>query len=205
MKAARDVLPNDGGCYRDGRASSVWTRSTSLFTALSSAGAQTPPRTFKLSTIMKKKFDKAKQSASRLIVKLNPGRRSRSRSPHSADPDPSMSTSAPSADVQRYADPKAPQTVAGTAGSIVTEFLAAARDGADLCLPLKAALVGAVKIIEICQASIYMIRKLMIQVLTFYVSARPRSAISISNSGADLRTSAPLLKRLASAAIWTRI
>jgi len=36
----------------------------------------------------------------------------------------------------------------------VKEFLAAARDGADLCLPLKAALVGAVKIFEICEASI---------------------------------------------------
>jgi len=73
----------------------------------------------------------------------------------------------------------------------VTELLAAARDGADLCLPLKAALVGAVKIIEICQASINMIENIMVLVLTCYISARPRSAISTSNSGADLRTSAP--------------
>ena len=140
---------------------------------------------------MKKKFDKAKQSASRLIVKLNPGRRSRSRSPQPADLNLSTSTAAPSADVQRYADPKAPQTVVGTASSIVTEFLAAARDGADLCLPLKAALVGAVKIIKICQASFIIIVKLVTLVLNCYTSAQPKSAISTSNSGADLRTSAP--------------
>ena len=154
---------------------------------------------------MKKKFDKAKQSASRLIVKLNPGRRSRSRSPQAADADPSTSTSTPSVDGQRYADPKAPQTVVGTAGSVVTEFLAAARDGADLCLPLKAALVGAVKIIEICQARIDMITKLMILILTCYISAQPRSVISTSNSGADLRTLAPSPKRSANVTTSIRI
>ena len=140
---------------------------------------------------MKKKFDKAKQSASRLMDKLNIGRRSRSHSPQPADADPNASTSIPSADGQRYADPQAPQTVVGTAGSVVTEFLAAARDGADLCLPLKAALVGAVKIIEICQASFIIILKLVNLLLNCYISAQPRSAISTSNSGADLRTLAP--------------
>jgi len=153
---------------------------------------------------MKKKFDKAKQSASRLIVKLNPGRRSRSRSPQPADSNPSTSTSALFDERQRYADPQAPPTMVGTAGSVVTEFLAAARDGADLCLPLKAALVGAVKIIEICQARIDMITKLMILILTCYISAQPRSAISTGNSGADLRTSVPLPKPSASAATWIR-
>jgi len=103
---------------------------------------------------MKKKFDKAKQSANRLMVKLNPGRRSRSRSPNAPDTDANASTSAPSEGRYSYADPKAPRTAIGTAGSVVNEFLAAARDGADLCLPLKAVLVGAVKIFEICEASI---------------------------------------------------
>jgi len=101
---------------------------------------------------MKKKFDKAKQSASRFIVKLNPGRRSRSRSPNAPDPDPGSSTQAPSTGRYEYAEPSAPQTGLQTTGSLVHEFLAAARDGADLCLPLKAALVGAVKIFEICEA-----------------------------------------------------
>ena len=88
------------------------------------------------------------------MVKFNPGRRSRSHSPNTPDPNPIPSTSAPPEGRHSYADPKAPQTVTGTAGSVVKEFLAAARDGADLCLPLKAALVGAVKIFEICEASI---------------------------------------------------
>jgi len=101
---------------------------------------------------MKKKFDKAKQSASRLIVKLNPGRRSRSRSPNAPDPDQGSSSQAPSTGRYEYADPSSPQTGLQTTGSVVHEFLAAARDGADLCLPLKAALVGAVKIFEICEA-----------------------------------------------------
>ena len=102
---------------------------------------------------MKKKFDKAKQSASRLIVKLNPGRRSRSRSPNAPDRDPGSSSQAPSTGRYEYAEPSAPQTGLQTMGSVVHEFLAAARDGSDLCLPLKAALVGAVKIFEICEAS----------------------------------------------------
>jgi len=104
---------------------------------------------------MKKKFDKMKQKAERLVVKLNPGRRSRSRSPNSADPDPGTLAPGPSTGTHDYADPKGPPTALGTTGSVVNEFLAAARDGADLCLPLKAALVGAVKIFEICEVENY--------------------------------------------------
>ena len=104
---------------------------------------------------MKKKFEKAKQSASRLMGKLNPGRRSHSRSPNQSDsdPDPDASSAIPSVGTHEYSDPKAPQTALGTTGSIANEFLAAARDGADMFLPLKAALVGAVKIFEICEAT----------------------------------------------------
>jgi len=102
---------------------------------------------------MKKKYDKAKQTAKRLVVRLNPGRRSRSRSPNAPDPDPGSSSQAPSTGRYEYAEPSSPQTSLQTTGSVVHEFLAAARDGADLCLPLKAALVGAVKIFEICEAS----------------------------------------------------
>jgi len=103
---------------------------------------------------MKKKFDKAKQSANRFIVKLKPGRRSRSHSPNAPDPDTIPSTSTPPDGRHSYAEPNAPPTAVSTASSVVKEFLAAARDGADLCLPLKAALVGAVKIFEICEARI---------------------------------------------------
>jgi len=103
---------------------------------------------------MKKKFDKAKQSASRLMVKFKPRSRSRSHSPNAPDPDPGSVASGPSTGRHEYADPQAPQTALGTTGSVVQEFLTAARDGSDLCLPLKAALVGAVKILEICQVTI---------------------------------------------------
>jgi len=97
---------------------------------------------------MKKKLDKAKQSATRLLVKLQPHSRSANA------PDPNSDTILPASTPSRheYADPQTPHTVAATTGSVVHEFLAAARDGSDLCLPLKAALVGAVKIFEICQA-----------------------------------------------------
>jgi len=101
---------------------------------------------------MKKKFAKVKQEANRLVVQLKPAR-SRSDPPIPHEPGPSapeLSTGTPD-----YADPKAPQTSLGTTGSVVHEFLAAAREGADLCLPLKAALVGAVKVFEICEASGY--------------------------------------------------
>jgi len=105
---------------------------------------------------MRRKFDKAKQGASRLMDKFNLGSRSRSRSrtPNTPDPDPNPSTSALPIGRHAYADPEAPPTVAVTASSVVHEFLAAARDGSDQCLPLKAALVGAVKILEICEACI---------------------------------------------------
>ena len=95
---------------------------------------------------MKKKLDKAKKSATRLLFKLQP----HSRSANAPDPtDTTLPATTPSR--HEYADPQTPHTVAATTGSVVHEFLAAARDGSDWCLPLKAALVGAVKIFEICQ------------------------------------------------------
>ena len=56
-----------------------------------------------------------------------------------------------SASDHAYAAPQTPLTVGKTVGSAIYELLAAARDGSDLCLPLKAALVGVVKIWDICQ------------------------------------------------------
>jgi len=100
---------------------------------------------------MKKKFEKVKQGANRLAVKLSP---SQPRSHSSIALDPGSSAQASSSWTHEYASPKAPPTALSTTGSVVQEFLAAARDGADLCLPLKAALVGAVKIFEICEARI---------------------------------------------------
>jgi len=50
-----------------------------------------------------------------------------------------------------YASPPKPSSALGTTGSVINELLATARDGADMCLPLKAALVGVVKIWDICE------------------------------------------------------
>jgi len=89
---------------------------------------------------------KAKIKAGRLVDKLRPG--SRAESPAHSDP----TSLVPSTGRHNYAEPAPPQKAGATTISVVHEFLEAARDGSDLCLPLKAALVGAVKILEICEA-----------------------------------------------------
>ena len=50
-----------------------------------------------------------------------------------------------------YARPRAPPTAGETASSAIIELLAAAHNGSDLCLPLKAALVVVVKVWDICK------------------------------------------------------
>jgi len=54
----------------------------------------------------------------------------------------SPSTQSTAVAVPVYASPPSPPTVLATTGSAVKGLLAAARDGSDLFLPLKAALVG---------------------------------------------------------------
>ena len=92
---------------------------------------------------------KAKKKAGLFVDKLRPG----SRQPSPTPPDPTSIPPAPSADRHAYADPQAPQSAGATAGSVIHELLAAARDGSDLCLPLKAALTGVVKIWDVCEVS----------------------------------------------------
>jgi len=94
---------------------------------------------------------KAKKKAGLFVDKLRPG--SRQPSPTPPDPPP-----APSADRHAYASPQAPQTIGATTGSVIHELLAAARDGSDLCLPLKAALTGVVKIWDVCEVCISVFR-----------------------------------------------
>lgn len=71
-----------------------------------------------------------------------------SRTPQDQDKIPP----APSTGGHEYADPNESPTTVSTTGSVVKEFLEAARDGSDIFLPLKAALVGVVKIWDICEA-----------------------------------------------------
>jgi len=92
---------------------------------------------------------KAKKKAGLFVDKLRPG----SRQPSPTPPDPTSIPPAPSADRHAYANPQASQSAGATAGSVIHELLAAARDGSDLCLPLKAALTGVVKIWDVCEVS----------------------------------------------------
>jgi len=56
-------------------------------------------------------------------------------------------------EVPAYARPPSPPTVLATTGSAVKGLLAAARDGSDLFLPLKAALVGVVALWDLFDVS----------------------------------------------------
>ena len=94
---------------------------------------------------------KAKKKAGLFVDKLRPG----SRQPSPTPPDPIPIPPAPSNDRHTYADPQNPPNAGATAGSVVYELLAAARDGSDLCLPLKAALTGVVKIWDVCEVCIF--------------------------------------------------
>jgi len=60
---------------------------------------------------------------------------------------------APSPTIPDYAWPPSPPTILATTGSAVKGLLVAARDGSDLFLPLKAALVGVVALWDIFDVS----------------------------------------------------
>ena len=75
---------------------------------------------------------------------------SRTHTPSPAPP-PTPPDPPPVPPTLAYANPPKQSSALGNTGSIVHELLATARDGADLCLPLKAALVGVVKIWDICE------------------------------------------------------
>ena len=75
---------------------------------------------------------------------------SRTHSPSPAPP-PTPPDPPPIPPTLAYANPPEQSSALGTTGSVIHELLATARDGADLCLPLKAALVGVVKIWDICE------------------------------------------------------
>ena len=70
---------------------------------------------------------------------------------HSPAPPPTPPDPPPIPSALTYASPPKLSSALGTTGSVIHELLATARDGADLCLPLKAALVGVVKIWDICE------------------------------------------------------
>jgi len=93
---------------------------------------------------------KFKQKAGRLFDKVRPGSRASSPTPPETDVD-TDAPKAPTSSIHNYANPQSALKVVGTAGSVIYELLATARDGSDMCLPLKVALVGVVKIWDVCE------------------------------------------------------
>ena len=75
---------------------------------------------------------------------------SRTHSPSLAPP-PTPPDPPPIPSTLAFAGPPKSTSALATTGSVIHELLATARDGADMCLPLKAALVGVVKIWDICE------------------------------------------------------
>jgi len=67
--------------------------------------------------------------------------------------EPAVTEPAPPPAIPEYAEAPSPPTVLATTGAAVKGLLAAARDGSDLFLPLKAALVGVVALWDIFDAS----------------------------------------------------
>ena len=99
---------------------------------------------------MRQALKKARAKTGRLVDKLLPGSESQSTTP--TNPGLSPAPPAPAVGRHEYADPTESLTTSATARSVVKELFETARDGSDLFLPLKAALVGVVKIWDICEA-----------------------------------------------------
>ena len=64
---------------------------------------------------------------------------------------PASSASSPVHATPSYARPSAPLSALSTTGSAIYELLATIRDASDMCLPLKAAAVGVLKIWDVCE------------------------------------------------------
>jgi len=109
---------------------------------------------------MSKFFDKATQKVKKKVGhKLRPSSRqnhdvvtspassplARSATEDASSPTPEI----PSPGIPAYARPPSPPTILATTGSAVKRLVVAARDGSDLFLPLKAALVGVVALWDI--------------------------------------------------------
>ena len=92
---------------------------------------------------------KAKKMARRLVSRLLSSADLQMLSPAPSNPNPTLQ--APFADQHPYASPQPSPTISVTARSVIRDLLEAVRDGSDLFLPLKATLVGVVKIWDICE------------------------------------------------------
>jgi len=124
---------------------------------------------------MKNFFKKAKKKAKEVLESLPPlSRQGRSPSPVSSHaarqstqdigatpaavssmPEPNPAQPAPSSPpphvTPAYASPSPPPSALSAIGSVIYELLATIRDASDMCLPLKAATVGVLKIWDVCE------------------------------------------------------
>jgi len=64
---------------------------------------------------------------------------------------PVTSSSSPAIVTPAYARPSTPPSVLVTTGSVIHDLLTTIRDASDMCLPLKAAVVGVLKIWDVCE------------------------------------------------------
>jgi len=101
-----------------------------------------------MSKLLDKAKQKVKKKVDRAMDRLLPSQQEgRAASPAPSHQDEHSTTSASA--ITAYARPPSPKSILATTGSAVKMLLVAARDGSDLFLPLKAALVGVVAIWDI--------------------------------------------------------
>ena len=64
---------------------------------------------------------------------------------------PVTSSSSPAIVTPAYVRPSTPPSALATTGSVIHDLLTTIRDASDMCLPLKAAVVGVLKIWDVCE------------------------------------------------------
>ena len=69
----------------------------------------------------------------------------------SSELDVALPVSSPAHATPAYARPSAPPSALATTGSVIHDLLTTIRDASDMCLPLKAAVVGVLKIWDVCE------------------------------------------------------
>jgi len=90
----------------------------------------------------------ARSSVAPISAPIELSQPSNPTTPSAPSPPPGLALGVPA-----YARPPSPPTILATTGSAVKGLLAAARDGSDLFLPLKAALVGVVALWDLFDVS----------------------------------------------------
>jgi len=83
-----------------------------------------------------------------------------------------------------YARPSTPPSALATTGSVIHDLLTTIRDASDMCLPLKAAVVGVLKIWDVCE-----VRCFVANLASQLTCTRSAPCNSIKNSSSTRRSS----------------